>query len=259
MRNLFTSAVLGLAFTASAQAAVIDFEDLSLANDSYYFPTKTTTFTSGNATFQHNYDDTFGSWYGFVYSNKLDTVTPGFENQFSAYASSVSNYGLAYYSTYSTALPTITFDAPTTLSSALFTNTTYATLSMLNGDFFAKKFGGASGNDADWFKLQITGHDQTGTATGTVDFYLADFRFTDNSQDYVVRDWTSVNLSALGEVSSLTFTMDSSDVGLFGINTPTYFAIDNIVTAMPVPEPDELVMLALGLATISSVSRRRKS
>lgn len=258
MKHLLKLAVIGLAFSANAEAAVVDFEDLTLGSNSYFFPNATTTFNSGNASFQHNYDELFGSWDGFVYSNQLDKVTPGYENQFSAYANTVSNYGLAYYSTYNGTVPTLSFDAPVTLTSASFTNTTYATLSMLQGDAFAKKFGGTSGNDADWFKLVITGHDATGTTVGSVDFYLADYRFADNSQDYIVQDWTSVNLSSLGQVSSLTFSMESSDVGLYGINTPTYFAADNIVTATPVPEPEQMLLLVLGLATISLVARRRK-
>jgi hypothetical protein len=33
------------------------------------------------------------------------------------------------------------------------TNTTYAYNSMRDGDMFAKKFGGPTGNDPDWYKL----------------------------------------------------------------------------------------------------------
>lgn len=263
MQNLFKLAVIGLALNAfGAQAAVADFEDISLAPNSYYFPEASTPFTSGNATFEYNYYDYgFGSysWDGFVYSNQLDTTTAGFENQYSAYAASVSNYGLAYYSAYNGTSPTINFDAPVTLSSASFTNTTYAALSMLEGDSFAKKFGGISGDDQDWFKLIITGHDAAGAITGNVDFYLADYRFADNSQDYIVKDWTSVNLAALGQVSALTFSVASSDNHpIYGMNTPAYFAIDNIMTATPVPEPSQLLTLTLGLAAISLITRRRK-
>jgi hypothetical protein len=48
----------------------------------------------------------------------------------------------------------VSFTSPTpvTVTGAYFTNTTYAALSMLSGDSFAKKFGGASGDDPDWFK-----------------------------------------------------------------------------------------------------------
>ena len=62
-------------------------------------------------------------------------------------------------------------------------------------------------------------------------FYLADYRFEDNSQDYIVSDWEYLDLRSLGDVDSLSFVLSSSDVGAAGINTPTYFSMDNFSTA----------------------------
>ena len=87
---------------------------------------------------------------------------------------------------------------------------------MLNGDQFAKKF-----EAGDWFKLTITGKDSNGVVTDTVDFLLADG--TD-----IVDAWTWVDLSGLGEVKSILFSLSSSDTGAFGMNTPSYFALDSI-------------------------------
>ena len=64
--------------------------------------------------------------------------------------------------------------------SLMVTNTTYAALSMRDGDSFAKKFGGPSGNDPDYFRLTITGKDSGGSTIGSVEFYLADYRFADS-------------------------------------------------------------------------------
>jgi hypothetical protein len=129
---------------------------------------------------------------------------------------------------------------------------------MLQGDSFAKKFGGASGDDADWFKLTIFGMDASNATTGSVDFYLADYRFADNSLDYVVSDWTYVDLSSLGSVNSLGFSLASSDTGAFGINTPAYFAMDSLaVTA--VPEPGHAALFLSGLALLGVATRRRHS
>jgi hypothetical protein len=120
---------------------------------------------------------------------------------------------------------------------------------MLNGDAFAKKFGGSGGDDQDWFLLTIRGKDVEESATGTIDFYLADYRFADNSQDYIVKTWDYVDLSSLGEVKSLEFSLSSSDVGEWGMNTPAYFALDTII-----PEPTTMTLLALG----GILLRRRK-
>ena len=109
------------------------------------------------------------------------------------------------------------------------TNTTYAALSMRDGDAFAKKFGGESGDDRDFFLLTIEGRDDEGDSVGSVEYYLADFRFDDNSRDYIVDQWTMVDVSSLAGATQLEFSLSSSDVGQFGMNTPAYFAVDHIV------------------------------
>ena len=75
--------------------------------------------------------------------------------------------------------------------------------------------------------MTITGKDADEDVTGVIEFYLADFRFDDNSEDYIIDAWTAVDLSSLGQVKTVEFSVSSSDTGDF-INTPTYFAIDNI-------------------------------
>ena len=125
----------------------------------------------------------------------------------------------------------------------LITNTTYAYLAMRDGSQFSKVFGGQTGNDPDFFLLTITGSDSLDAPIGAVDFYLADYRFPDNSLDYLIDSWTDVDLTSLDGASTLSFGLTSSDVGQFGMNTPAYFAIDNLHV---VPEPATLTLLALG-------------
>ena len=59
--------------------------------------------------------------------------------------------------------------------------------------------------------------------------YLADFTAEAAEEDYILDAWTWVDLSSLGEVSGLQFTLSSSDNGEYGMNTPAYFAIDDIM------------------------------
>jgi len=59
-------------------------------------------------------------------------------------------------------------------------------------------------------------------------FYLADFRNADNSKDYILNTWKWLNLTPLGLVDSLEFILSSSDNGAFGMNTPAFFALDNL-------------------------------
>jgi len=165
----------------------------------------------------------------------FDTTTPGFVNQYSAIAGSGAfgsrTYGVAFTGGQVGAqadVSRITFAAPVSLKGAYFTNTTYAALSMRDGDSFAKKFGGPSGNDPDYFILTITGRDSQNAVTGSVEFALADYRFADPALDYIVSNWTFVDLSSLGEVAALEFSLDSSDQSFGFLNTPSYFAMDNL-------------------------------
>lgn len=255
--------------TGGVHAAVVTFDENVLGNNTHWGGAGSgeSGFTSGDAYFSHN--DSGYAWDGFVYSNRTDTTTPGHTNQFAAItgagAQGSANYGIGYVpidwqsGTYDPIPQTVSFgavtgeDYNTTISGAYITNTTYAYLSMRDGDTFAKKFGGDSGNDADYFKLMIKGIDELGKYTGTVDFYLADFRFADNSQDYILNDWTWVDLSGLGDVVGLEFSMESTDTGAYGMNTPAYFAMDNVNV---VPLPAGLWLLGSGLFAFTGIRRK---
>ncbi len=253
-------AVMVLLGGLPALAATATFDDLSLAANSYWNGSDGSGgFTSGGVHFNNNYNAAYGSWDGFAYSNMTDTTTPGYGNQYSAItgggAGGSANYGVSYMG-YSTP-PTITFAGITDISGMYVTNTTYAYLSMRDSDSFAKKFGGDDGSDPDWFKLSTWGIRADGSLTSPVDFYLADFRFTDNSQDYIVNDWTWVDLSGLGNVVGLQFSLSSTDNGAYGMNTPAYFALDDLNGA-PVPIPGALWLLGSGLMGILGLRRRQK-
>lgn len=117
------------------------------------------------------------------------------------------------------------------LSNLKIANTTYAYNSMKNGDPFAKKFGGLSGNDADSFVLKI-GFYHTGKLLSRLSVVLADYRFADNSKDYILDSWQTVLFAKqggqLGPIDSTVFELQSSDNGSFGMNTPGFFAIDEV-------------------------------
>ena len=257
----------GLAAPA-IQAAVVDFEEFTLGSESYWNGSdKSGGFTSQGITFINSFADYGGytSWEGWSYSNIKDNTTAGYGNQYSAStgnAHSGSNYGV-YFAPW-TSMATVTAAASCTFQGMYVTNTTYAALSMRNGDpyGYSKKFGGDTGNDNDWFKLTIIGKDASNAETNRFDFYLADYRFSNSSEDYVVDQWKYVDLTSLGNnVKSLEFVLSSSDYNTSAgyMNTPAYFAMDNLtLTAATAPEPSSIILLLSGLTALAWRWQRRK-
>lgn len=255
----YLAAVISLAASSMiASAQVIDLEDVPLPPSGFLH---NTAFTSHGTAFNNSYYAPFDSWGGFAASNHMDLLTPGYGNQYSAYhfppgGIPVPNqFAVGYLEPFTPTIPRIVLPPGTHPTSVELTNTTYTALSMRDGDSFAKKFGGPTGNDPDFFYVTITGLAMIGgPVTGSIDFYLADYRFANNSMDYIIKQWTLVDLTSLGNASVLDFTFTSSDVGSIGINTPTYMALDNL-QVNTVPEPASMC-LGLAAVTLGVILRR---
>lgn len=229
MRQIFTIIFSFTAFFASAQT-VATFENIALPPNSFLNGSNgDEAATSGNVRLAYGYSFDFNCCALWAISNKTDAVTPGFGNQFSAKTGSGFD-GSANYAISSGAETTLAFLEPVRLRGFYITNNTYAYYSMRDGDSFAKRFGGETGNDPDFLKLTIFSYVDGALGTDSVEFYLADYRFSDNTKDYILDSWEWVDLSSLGQADSLLFKMTSSDIGEFGVNTPLYFAMDNFTT-----------------------------
>ncbi|GEM_PF-3213122 len=74
--------------------------------------------------------------------------------------------------------------------------------------------------DGYFFKVVATGYNGE-TKTGEIDINLAE-------GENVIENWTNIDLSSLGAVTKVVFTFDGSDQGAYGLQTPKYFAFDNI-------------------------------
>lgn len=248
MRQLLLSlSIAACSLTAKAQT-MATFESLSLSKaDTSYInfttPGKDVGFSDGLAYFPCVYDTSGGYefWsYGFSYSNRTDSVTSGYHNEYSAktakgFAGS-DKYAVAYGIYNRVGLTGAA--SGKSVNGFYITNTTYAYNSMRDGDGVGKNF---SGKDKDWFRLDIWAYKGGVMGTDSVSFYLADFRNADTTKNYIVRDWQWVNLLPLGKADSLEFRLSSSDVGIYGMNTPAYFCMDNFITnesGLSVPETD---------------------
>ncbi len=206
------------------------FEDVVLDESGYYNGSDTTgtlvdgryhnPIYAGSVALINRYKPDWSYWDGFAVSSHVDSVTSGYANQYSVIAgqgaAGSAKFALAYDSA-EIQLPYITNYQK--VKSVMLTNSTYAYYDMLEGSEYSKKF-----EENDWFKVIIRGY-LGSTLTGTVEFYLADFR---DGKSLIVREWTKVSLSTLGAVEKLTLTFDSSDKGLFGVNTPKYVCLDDL-------------------------------
>ncbi len=252
MKNKLSIYLLALSsLTAtSGHAAVIGFDDLALAPESYFNPVGATTFTSGNAEFTYNWNDVYNCcWSGFSYSNTTDTTTGDYTNQFSAITgggvNGSANYAVSNPGSSSTSVSRLDFAGATIVEGAYFTNTTYAYSSMQNGDAFARQFG-----LGDFFTLTVTGLDAFDNITNSVNISLA-------RDANLVDAWIWNDLMPLGEVYALEFSLSSSDVSPWGINTPAYFAMDNLTAVSAVPVPAAIWLFGTGLLGLVAVARRR--
>ena len=219
--------------SASAQTTST-FESIALPIDTFWNGiNQSGGFMNGNAFFTNHYDTAWGgTWSGFSLSTKRDSTTAGFGNQYSAITG--GGHHSPTYATVYTGMPVIRLQGAAAGKQAFgcyVTNSTYAYQSMKNGDLFAKKFGGVTGTDPDWFRIIIKGWYQGGLTNDSVIFYLADFRSPDTTQHYIAKDWRFLDLRKLGNIDSLSFALSSTDTaGGFGMNTPAYFCLDDFTT-----------------------------
>ena len=180
---------------------VFDFENVVLGTETYDNGSGgTANFTNDQLTLSNNYSG--GFWTGFTISNTTDVITASFTNESSSYTGAGRNSD--NYAVYYSDGEISTANDQLQVEGFYITNTTYAALSMLNGDSFAKQFGSLNGADGnpdgtngeDFFKVWIIAEDYTGAVKDSVEFYLADYRFLDNSQDYIVNDWNYIDFAA---------------------------------------------------------------
>jgi hypothetical protein len=230
----FLLSAVVLCTTSLKAQTVATFDDLPLAHADTFYANYIASgtdvgFNDGHAYFPCVYDTSYGGFwsYGFAYSNMTDSVTSGYTNQYSAktakgYAGS-NNYVVSYYQDNILRLTGAAIGHP--VSGFYITNSTFTYNSLRDGDFFTRKF-----HNGDFFKLTVKGYSAGLLKPDSVTFYLADFLFPDTTMNYILKSWEWVNLLPLGNVDSLQFALRSTDNGLYGMNTPAYFCMDNFTT-----------------------------
>lgn len=202
--------------------------ELLYGGDEYtWFDEDNTNLYSGLADFYGDYMFWYG---GCVVSNyTLGDIKAGtFTTQLSVLPqpngnggrNGSANFGIAFDGSSMMGSPTaqlLFYDGVERVIDHLYITTTVYTLnSLMYGDGFSKPAG-----DEGWFAVTAKGYDTDGNKTGESTFYLC-------NQGRIVKDWEKWDLSPLGKVLYVTFSCSGSDTGAYGLNTPAYFAFDDV-------------------------------
>lgn len=223
--------VAALAMTFAACQPNYDVEDKTVATfeeaaispaapQSYLAFNTDTTALLASGNYELSQTVSYGGTYvtGAVVTNITDTTFKDYKDAYKSIAGGAKggkNYVVWYEDGFSG--NAIKLKEAAKVAGMYVCNNVYAYNSITKGDAMA----GEPFGDEDWFMLSIGGMLDGKMVNTQVDFYLAKGK-------NVVTDWTYVDLSQLGKVDAIFFTMTGSRTGDWGLNTPTYFCIDNL-------------------------------
>ena len=205
------------------------FEDVPLGSGGIWQPPiGENEMSSGGWLFTNNTQN--GYWGGFTASNRTDLSQTGLNAQYTAAAGCGYDGSTQYAVAYTMGVQTDVYAADGqshTVTGCYVTNDLWTYQDILQGGYGEPPYGGTTGNDPDWFKVTATGKNASGQTVGTLDFYLADYRFANNEEDYVLNTWEWFDLSPLGDVATISFSLSSSRGSGYNMITPAYFCMDN--------------------------------
>ena len=229
MRKLLSlTLALFLAAWAFAQDPAT-FEDVQLgSNGIWQPPIGSNEMSSGGWLFTNNTQN--GYWGGFTASNRTDLNQSGMNAQYTAASGCGYDGSTQYAVAYTMGVQTDVYATDGqlhTVTGCYVTNNLWTYQDILQGGYGEQPYGGPTGNDPDWFKVTATGKNASGQTVGTLDFYLADYRFANNEEDYVLNTWEWFDLSPLGNVATISFSLSSSRGSGYNMITPAYFCMDN--------------------------------
>lgn len=256
-RNLLFVLALTSVFCASADGKIITL-DLSKATTALEFD-KTTGAWSGTYdddqesvesqcfSFVHSSMSEWQTWWGFTVSNSADNsprdnyITYQFSNMAKGgialnedgsvkldengapVVSAEIPYMVGYYSSYMAARPVdMTFNTGKSYEAVgVYVNlNSYTYYTVEGGDAYARSF-----TNGDRLTLTIHGV----AADESEKEVVVTTASYDNGDLTINRGWRYVDLSSLGVVNELYFTIKSTDTGAYGDNTPAYFCLDKLM------------------------------
>ena len=236
-----------LIVTGGAVAAT--FENLYLPEDSYWCGTDMSgSFVSGSYLFDNTNMPEWNYWSEFAYANRTETdyvqmYPDQFNNAVGGGHNGSENYAVVY--PYGGSIHVMNKDADV-INGFYVTNEAWVVDAIFNGDGMTP----GAFRTGDYLRMVVTGKHTDGS-TSDLAYYLADFRDADETEHYCLDSWQWVDLRPLGEVSTVSFQIESSRSNQYGMTTPGYFCMDDfngerdIKDAGTVVIEDELALSSL--------------
>ncbi len=255
---LFLS-IVAMAATAGAQREQITLDltksttplEFNAENGSWTgtYDDDATVIDSQVFSFVHGSMEDWNTWWGFTASNSADNTRP--ENTLTHQWSNMAPGGIVldengevkldsfgapvvspdvpylvgFYSPWMSARPVdmIFNDGKNYEAVGVYLNlNSYTYYSIEYGDSFARAF-----TNGDRYTVTIHGITPD-EIEKTIEVELASYS---NGDLTINRGWKYVDLSPLGLINELFFTIDSTDSGDYGMNTPAYFCLDKLIVA----------------------------
>ena len=203
------------------------FENVEVGeNGVYYNPNLrwgVNRWLDGSFNFSTYYDNTYGDYYSDVVVSKVtDSSLKADYNNPVSYLSAAVNHtaqgnNFAVWNQNYYGVASVLLEKDTVISGMAITNTSATINYILDHP--------SSYPQGSWFALNVEGKKDE-VKVGEVTFYLVDFR-TANDWKYAA-NWQWFDLTSLGSVDELVFTVDGSDKNASGLLTPAYFCFDNL-------------------------------
>ena len=223
---MFAVALLGM---VACGLEIVDKKPVTEVENFDVAMTQESTYGYENEVFEFEYfyNEEYAYWGGFALSNVKDTDPANglFANQYAVFndsAASGENFLIYYYDSFNEPCD-IVLKKPVHLSVVKLNLTTYTYASITNEAIndFARVF-----TDGDYLKVVFTamkGND----ITGVDECYVVDFR---DGKRIMATDWTEYSLVNLGrDYDHVRVTIETTDIGEWGANTPLYIALDDLV------------------------------
>lgn len=223
---LFALSVLAFVSCQNSPDPEVNIKSYTESFESLYDVEYLYGYASDVVECEYFYNEEYQYWGGFAVSKcfETDAAKGIYENQYSAFNAKAADgawFLLYYYDSYSEPCDLI-FKKSVMLNSVKLNLTTYTYASITDEDIntFARKF-----DEGDYLKVVFTPlGDFERPAGDGVECYVVDYR---DGKRFIADNWQTFYLGFMA-YGNVRVTIETSDVGEYGANTPLYICLDSL-------------------------------